>query len=82
MDDKAPQLPARLGYEAAAVVDAVGPGVDKSWLGKQVSTIPSFSMNAYGVFGVRSVTVQQRNKAMLALVTPVPGRSAESYQGI
>jgi len=53
---EAPQLPARLGYEAAAVVDAVGPGVDKSWLGKQVSTIPSFSMNAYGVFGEEAIT--------------------------
>src|SRR5215472_8890624 len=39
---EAPQLPARLGYEGAGVVEAVGPGVDKSWLGKQVSTIPAF----------------------------------------
>jgi NADPH:quinone reductase-like Zn-dependent oxidoreductase len=52
---EAPQLPARLGYEAAGVVDAVGPGVDKSWLGKRVSTIPSFSMNAYGVFGEEAI---------------------------
>jgi NADPH:quinone reductase-like Zn-dependent oxidoreductase len=41
---EAPQLPARLGYEAAGVVEALGSGVDKSWLGKQVSTIPAFSM--------------------------------------
>jgi NADPH:quinone reductase-like Zn-dependent oxidoreductase len=52
---EAPKLPARLGYEAAGVVDAVGSGVDKSWLGKQVSTIPSFSMNAYGVFGEEAI---------------------------
>jgi NADPH:quinone reductase-like Zn-dependent oxidoreductase len=52
---EAPQLPARLGYEAAGVVEAVGPGVDKSWLGKQVSTIPAFSMNAYGVFGEEAI---------------------------
>lgn len=52
---EAPQMPARLGYEAAGVVDAVGPGVDKGWVGKQVSTIPSFSMNAYGVFGEEAI---------------------------
>jgi len=51
-----PQLPARLGYEAAGVVEAVGPGVDKSWLGRQVATIPSFSMNAYGMLGEEAIS--------------------------
>jgi NADPH:quinone reductase-like Zn-dependent oxidoreductase len=46
-----PNLPAGLGYEAAGVVEAVGPDVDKSWIGKQVSTIPAFSMNDYGTAG-------------------------------
>ena len=46
-----PRLPARLGYEAAGIVQAVGQGVDKSWVGKPVATVPSFSMNAYGVLG-------------------------------
>ena len=50
-----PQLPSRLGYEAAGVVEAVGPDVDKSWLGKQVSTIPAFSMNHYGTVGEETV---------------------------
>jgi NADPH:quinone reductase-like Zn-dependent oxidoreductase len=50
-----PQLPARIGYEAAGVVEAVGPDVDKSWLGKKVSTIPAFSMNAYGVAGEEAI---------------------------
>lgn len=50
-----PQLPAKLGYEAAGVVDAVGPGVDKSWLGKQVSTIPAFTMTNYGVAGEEAI---------------------------
>jgi hypothetical protein len=40
-----PKLPAGVGYEAADVVEAVGPDVDKSWVGKLVATIPSFSMN-------------------------------------
>jgi NADPH:quinone reductase-like Zn-dependent oxidoreductase len=44
-----PVLPSRIGYEAAGVVEAVGPGVDKSWIGKKASTIPGFSQNRYGV---------------------------------
>jgi NADPH:quinone reductase-like Zn-dependent oxidoreductase len=44
-------LPSKLGYEAAGVVAAVGPEVDKSWLGKKVSTVPAFLMTQYGVYG-------------------------------
>lgn len=50
-----PILPARIGYESAGVVDAVGEGVDKSWLGKNVATMPGFSMNQYGVLGEQAV---------------------------
>jgi len=47
----APNLPAGLGYEAAGVVEAVGPDVDKSWIGKRVSTIPAFSLHDYSMVG-------------------------------
>jgi NADPH:quinone reductase-like Zn-dependent oxidoreductase len=50
-----PRLPSRLGYEAAGVVEAVGPGVDAQWIGKQVATIPSFSMSRYGMMGEEAV---------------------------
>jgi NADPH:quinone reductase-like Zn-dependent oxidoreductase len=50
-----PKLPSRLGYEAAGVVEAVGPDVEKSWLGKQVSTIPAFSMTHYATVGEQAV---------------------------
>jgi NADPH:quinone reductase-like Zn-dependent oxidoreductase len=50
-----PVLPARLGYEAAGAVDAVGEGVDKALLGKIVATVPGFSMNQYGVLGEQAV---------------------------
>jgi NADPH:quinone reductase-like Zn-dependent oxidoreductase len=43
--------PSKLGYEAAGVVEAVGPDVDKSWIGKKASTIPAFLMTHYGVYG-------------------------------
>jgi NADPH:quinone reductase-like Zn-dependent oxidoreductase len=46
-----PKLPARLGYEAAGTVAAVGPGVTGFKVGDAVSTLPAFSLNAYGVYG-------------------------------
>src|SRR5947209_10660857 len=46
-----PKLPARLGYEAAGTVAAVGPGVQGFKVGDVVSTIPSFSLNQYGLYG-------------------------------
>jgi NADPH:quinone reductase-like Zn-dependent oxidoreductase len=44
-----PVLPSRIGYEAAGVVEAVGSGVDPSWIGKKAATIPGYSQNKYGV---------------------------------
>ncbi len=46
-----PKLPAGVGYEAAGVVEAVGPDVEKSWVGKRVAVIPAFSMNDYAMLG-------------------------------
>jgi NADPH:quinone reductase-like Zn-dependent oxidoreductase len=45
------KLPARLGYEASGIVDAVGSAVTGLAVGDAVSTIPAFSMNLYGVYG-------------------------------
>jgi NADPH:quinone reductase-like Zn-dependent oxidoreductase len=47
-----PILPAKNGYEAAGIIEAVGPGVDPAWIGKTVSTIPGFfKLNDHGVYG-------------------------------
>jgi NADPH:quinone reductase-like Zn-dependent oxidoreductase len=45
------QFPAGLGYEAAGVVDAVGPDVAGIAVGDQVNVMPSFSMNQYHTYG-------------------------------
>src|SRR5215831_3130583 len=50
-----PRLPARLGYEASGIVTAIGPDVDSRWLYKNVSTIPAFSQNRYGVLGTEVI---------------------------
>ena len=44
-------FPARLGYEAAGTVEAVGAGVQGFRPGDVVSTIPAFSQKDYGVYG-------------------------------
>jgi NADPH:quinone reductase-like Zn-dependent oxidoreductase len=50
-----PEFPSRLGYEAAGIVDAVGPGTDDIRVGDRVSTVPSFPMGKYGVYGESAV---------------------------
>lgn len=50
-----PELPSRLGYEVAGVVEAAGEGVDPSWVGKQVATVPGFSQNQYGTLGEEAI---------------------------
>ncbi|WP_198162093.1 alcohol dehydrogenase catalytic domain-containing protein [Sphingomonas sp. TDK1] len=48
-------LPARLGYEASAIVEALGPGVNSFKPGDAVSVIPAFSMNKYGVYAEEAI---------------------------
>jgi NADPH:quinone reductase-like Zn-dependent oxidoreductase len=49
---EAPSFPARIGYEAAGEIEAIGSGVQGLAIGDAVSTIPgTFSMNQYGVYG-------------------------------
>jgi NADPH:quinone reductase-like Zn-dependent oxidoreductase len=50
-----PRLPSRLGYEVAGIVDAVGDGVDRSWVGKKVATVPGFSQNRYGTLAEEAI---------------------------
>jgi NADPH:quinone reductase-like Zn-dependent oxidoreductase len=45
------KFPARLGYEAVGTVDSVGKDVTTIAVGDEVNTIPSFSLNQYGMYG-------------------------------
>lgn len=46
-----PNFPARLGYEAAGVVESVGDNVREFAPGDDVSVIPAFSFHQYGMYG-------------------------------
>jgi NADPH:quinone reductase-like Zn-dependent oxidoreductase len=48
---ESPKFPARLGYEAAGTISAIGPDVKGFRVGDAVSIIPSFSLNDYGFYG-------------------------------
>ena len=50
-----PELPSELGYEASGIVEAIGSGVEHVKVGDKVSTIPSFSMTKYGVYGEKAI---------------------------
>lgn len=49
------EFPARLGSEAAGVVEAVGAGVTGFAVGQPVSVVPAFSMNDYAVYADRAI---------------------------
>jgi NADPH:quinone reductase-like Zn-dependent oxidoreductase len=48
---EAPVFPAKNGYEAAGIIDAVGPDVADFAIGDAVSVVPNFSLNDYGMYG-------------------------------
>jgi NADPH:quinone reductase-like Zn-dependent oxidoreductase len=68
-----PKLPSGVGYEAAGVVEAVGPDVDKSWVGKRVAIIPSFSMNDYAMLGEEVIAPAAALGEYPAQLSPVEG---------
>jgi NADPH:quinone reductase-like Zn-dependent oxidoreductase len=70
-----PNLPSRIGYEAAGVVEAVGPRVERRLIGRQVSTMPGFSQNQYGVLGEEAVVPASAVAEYPARFSPAEGAS-------
>jgi NADPH:quinone reductase-like Zn-dependent oxidoreductase len=70
-----PQLPSRLGFEAAGVVEAVGQGVDPGLIGKQVSTMPGILQNQYGVLGEEAIVPASLLGEYPAKLSPAEGAS-------
>jgi len=72
---ESPTVPSKLGYEAAGVVTAVGPDVDKSWIGKKASTVPGFLMTNYGVYGEVALVPASALAVYPEKLTPEEGTS-------
>ncbi|GGG89511.1 zinc-dependent alcohol dehydrogenase family protein [Edaphobacter dinghuensis] len=70
-----PTPPSVLGYEASGTVEAIGEGVDRSWLGKTVSTIPAFIIGKYGVYGEAAVVPIYAVAEYPAKLSPEEGTS-------
>lgn len=70
-----PTLPSGLGYEASGVVEAIGEGVDRSWLGKTASTIPAFIIGKYGVYGEAAIVPISAVAEYPASLSPEEGTS-------
>lgn len=66
-----PELPSRIGYEASGLVESVGPGVDSNWVGKQVATVPGFSMSKNGVLGEEAIVLASSLGEYPAKLSPV-----------
>ena len=50
-----PKLPARNGYEAAGIIEAIGSGVEGFMVGDAICVIPAFSLNSYGVYAEQAI---------------------------
>ena len=70
---ESPVFPARLGLEAAGIVDAVSAGVTGIKIGERVSTVPSFSMSSNGVYGEEAIVPAHAVAPYPSGLSPVEG---------
>jgi NADPH:quinone reductase-like Zn-dependent oxidoreductase len=71
-----PKLPTRMGWEAAGVIEELGPGVSGWNPGDAVCTIPNFQLGSYGVWGEEAIVPAS------SLVAPPAGLSPEEAASI
>ena len=72
-----PQLPSKLGYEAAGTVTKVGTGVSPELIGKQFATIPGFSQNRDGVLGEEAIVPVHVLAELPSSMSPVDAAAVE-----
>jgi NADPH:quinone reductase len=72
---ESPAFPARLGLEAAGVVDAIGSDVTGITIGDRVATVPSFSMSSHGVYGETAIVPAHAVARYPNRLSPIEGAS-------
>jgi NADPH:quinone reductase-like Zn-dependent oxidoreductase len=65
-----PQTPTLIGYEAAGVIEELGPGVTSFAAGDKVSILPNFRLGTYGVWAEEAIV------PITSLVAAPPGLSS------
>jgi NADPH:quinone reductase-like Zn-dependent oxidoreductase len=70
-----PKLPARMGYEAAGVVDVVGDTVRGFAPGDRVCVLPTYRLGEYGVYGEKAIVPAQSVIKAPPELTPVEAAS-------
>jgi NADPH:quinone reductase-like Zn-dependent oxidoreductase len=70
-----PNFPSLIGYEAAGVIEAVGPEVSGWKVGDRVNSIPAFSMHNYGTYGERVVLPAYALATYPDKMSPIEGTS-------
>jgi NADPH:quinone reductase-like Zn-dependent oxidoreductase len=50
-----PPLPAKISFEAAGEIEAVGPGVKGFAIGDRVALVPAYAASRYGLYGESSL---------------------------
>ena len=70
-----PSFPSLIGYEAAGVIESVGPGVTGLKPGDRVSSVPAFSMANYGTYGEYAVLPAHALAPYPRHLSPVEGAS-------
>lgn len=68
-----PELPARFGYGACGVVEEVGEGVDRSWVGTTVALIGPFDQASYGCAGEEAIVPANTLTALPENLGPAQG---------
>jgi NADPH:quinone reductase-like Zn-dependent oxidoreductase len=67
----APKLPSLMGYEACAIVEALGAGVQGHAPGDQVCVIPTYRLGEYGVYAEAAIVPAKSVIAAPPGLTPV-----------
>ena len=58
-----PALPSSIGFEAAGVIDALGPRVSGFSVGDRVALVPAYNASQYGLYGEASLAPARSKKA-------------------